>query len=67
MAKKPKQPSKEDRLAEEQKHDAEVKSRTSRYDQDIKERARKLSINPDNFETESELKRAVLKAEGVDL
>lgn len=51
-------------MKDEVKHDQEVRSRTARYDQDIKERAKKLAINPDNFVTEKELKQAVLKAEG---
>lgn len=43
--------------------DIENATRTSKYDQDLKERARVLAINPDNFETEDELKQAVEKLE----
>lgn len=39
--------------------DAENASRTSRYDQDLKERARNISINPDNFHSEEVLREAV--------
>lgn len=72
-SKKQKQPNEPQMLSEkkrqemadqEAKQDAKVATRTARYDQDIKERARKLAINPDNFATETELKQAVLKAEG---
>ena len=52
------------RLEAEQKQDDQMRSRTAKYDQDLKERARKLSINPDNFETEAELTEAVKKMEG---
>lgn len=48
----------------EAEHDAEVKTRTSRFDQDLKERARVLAINPDNFETEEQLEQAVKRVEG---
>lgn len=44
-------------------HDAMVKNRTARYDQDLKERARILAINPDNFATEDELKAAIERVE----
>jgi len=47
----------------EQLHDQQVKSRTARYDQLLKERARKLAINPDNFDTEEVLEYAVTNKE----
>lgn len=43
--------------------DAEVSNRTSRYDQDLKERARTYGINPDNFATEEDLGATVKKYE----
>lgn len=49
------------RLEAEAKHDSEVATRTARFNQDVKERARKLSINPDNFATEEELNLAIKK------
>ena len=52
------------RLEAEAQKDNEMHSRTARYDQDLKERATKLAINPDNFETEEELLKAVKKVEG---
>ena len=61
--KKVKVPTEEERLEAEAQHDAEVKTRTSRFDQDLKERARNLAINPDNFETEAELEQAVKRVE----
>lgn len=39
--------------------DNEIATRTSRYDQDLKERARKAGINPDNFDTEEGIAEAV--------
>lgn len=59
-----KQTDEEKRLEAERQHDNEVKSRTSRYDQDLKERARKLAVNPDNFDTEQALRETVKKLEG---
>ena len=47
----------------EAKIDAEVSDRTSRFDQDLKERARNVGINPDNFAEEHVLGEAVTKAE----
>ena len=64
MSKKIKVVTEEERLEAEAQHDAEVKTRTSRYDQDLKERARALAINPDNFDTEESLEKAVKKVEG---
>ena len=49
--------------AEAKKVDDETATRTSRYDQDVKERARTYGINPDNFETEEALGAAVKKHE----
>lgn len=43
----------------EAKIDQEMASRTATYDQDLKERARKYSINPDNFATQKELGEAI--------
>ena len=51
------------RIEREAKIDAEVATRTSRMDQDLKERARVVGINPDNFEEEHVLGEAVTKAE----
>lgn len=51
------------RLEAEAQKDNEMHSRTARYDQDLKERAKKLAINPDNFETEEELEQAVKTVE----
>lgn len=47
----------------EGKIDADVAKRTSHYDQDLKERARAVGINPDNFAEEHVLGEAVTKAE----
>lgn len=52
-----------DRVEREAKVDNEVATRTSRYDQDLKERARNYGINPDNFATEEELGATVKKYE----
>lgn len=52
-----------ERVEREAKVDAEVANRTSRYDQDLKERARTYGINPDNFATEEELGATVKKYE----
>ena len=52
-----------ERKEREAKIDAEIATRTSRMDQDLKERARNLGINPDNFEEEHVLGEAVNKAE----
>ena len=43
--------------------DAENATRTSKYDQDLKERARALSINPDNFGSEQLLAETVEEQE----
>lgn len=56
-------PNDPDRLKAEQDHDNKVATRTSRYDQDLKERARAVGINPDNFEEEHLLGDAVRKVE----
>lgn len=52
-----------ERIEREAKIDAEVATRTARYDQTTKERARAAGINPDNFETEEELGKALEKWE----
>lgn len=68
-AKKPKvtteevDPEDPERLEREAEIDAAVANRTSRMDQDLKERARVVGINPDNFEKEHVLGEAVKKAE----
>ena len=49
--------------SESEKHDQQVKSRTARYDLELKLRARKLAINPDNFATEQELEATINKLE----
>ena len=49
------------RLEAEQKIDQEVRLRTAKFDQELKIKARKLGINPDNFETEEELSLAIKK------
>lgn len=49
--------------ARQAKIDAEVATRTSHFDQDLKERARVVGINPDNFAEEQELAKAVEKLE----
>lgn len=52
------------RLDQEAKLDNEMRSRTARYDQELVNNARELNINPDNFETEEELKLAINKVRG---
>lgn len=52
-----------ERIEREAKIDNDVATRTSRYDQDLKERARVVGINPDNFEEEHLLGEAVVKEE----
>lgn len=54
----------EKRLEAEAKIDAETATRTARFNQDLKERARKLNINPDNFATQKELAEAINIREG---
>lgn len=49
------------RLEAERKIDQEVQLRTAKFDQELKIKARKLGINPDNFETEEELLLAIKK------
>lgn len=61
MAKKPL--TEKQKQALEEKKDQEMISRTARYDQDLKERARKYGINPDNYSTEEALGDAVNKYE----
>ena len=51
------------RLEAEKQVDDEVATRTSRYDQDLKERARTYGINPDNFATEEALGATVKQYE----
>lgn len=51
------------RLEAEQKIDQEVQLRTAKFDQELKNKARKLAINPDNFATEEELAQAIKKVE----
>ena len=51
------------RLEAEQKRDQEVQLRTAKFDQELKIKARKLGINPDNFATEEELSLAIKKVE----
>lgn len=53
----------EKRVSRENEIDKDVATRTSRYDQDLKERARTYGINPDNFATEEELGATVKKHE----
>lgn len=53
----------DERSIREAEVDAETSNRTSRYDQDLKERARTYGINPDNFDTEESLGAAVRKHE----
>lgn len=50
-------------VGQEDKIDNNNATRTSRYDQDLKERARTYGINPDNFDSEDKLVEVVLKAE----
>lgn len=52
-----------ERKEREAKIDADIATRTSRMDQDLKERARAVGINPDNFEEEHVLGEAVRKVE----
>jgi hypothetical protein len=52
-----------ERKEREAKIDNDIATRTSRYDQDLKERARAVGINPDNFAEEHELGEAVRKVE----
>jgi hypothetical protein len=52
-----------ERQEQEKQLDDQMHSRTSRYDQDLKERAKKYGINPDNFETEEALGETVKKYE----
>ncbi len=51
------------RLEAEQKIDQEVQLRTAKFDQELKNKARKLAINPDNFATEEKLAQAIKKVE----
>lgn len=52
-----------ERIEREAEIDAKVADRTSRFDQLLKERARAVGINPDNFEEEHVLGETVTKAE----
>lgn len=45
----------------EQEYTAKVRARTASYDRLLLDEAKKYAINPDNFETEEQLREAVNK------